>query len=222
MQKPPESFTYAPPQEPLNIIHIDDDLLIVSKPPKLLTVSGRKAEHADCLEKRVQVEFPEARIVHRLDMETSGLLVMARNAEVHKNLGLQFERRQTQKEYIARIWGDIEGDDGLIDLPLRCDWPNRPLQMIDLSHGREAQTQWRVLEREAGGITRVSLKPITGRTHQLRVHMCEIGHPIIGDDFYAHKKAFSAADRLQLHAFKLMLHHPSDGAQTWFESPCPF
>lgn len=146
---------------------------------------------------------------------------MAMNAEAHRHVGLQFERRKTEKEYVARIWGAPAEDSGLIDLPLRCDWPNRPLQMVDLSRGKEAQTYWSVLSREEG-TSRVSLKPVTGRTHQLRVHMAEIGHPILGDDFYAHKDAYQSAERLCLHARMLGLHHPRDGQFLYFESPLPF
>lgn len=220
-RKPPADFTYNPPTDPLDIIYQDEDFLVLSKPAELLSVPGRKEEHADSLETRVQNEFPEARIVHRLDMATSGLIIMARNASTHRNLGLQFERRKTKKVYIARVWGPMEKDAGHIDLPLICDWPNRPLQMIDHENGRASQTDWEVLMHE-NGATRVALYPITGRTHQLRVHMAEIGHPILGDDFYAHEKAFRAESRLQLHAHKLMVYRPQDGEQIWFESPCPF
>lgn len=222
LKKPPENFIYDPPQTALEIIYDDKDILVLSKPAKLLTVAGKKKEHSDCLEARVQTEFPQARIVHRLDMETSGLIVMALNADAHKNIGLQFERRETKKEYIARIWGCPDENDGIIDLPLICDWPNRPLQKIDLTRGKQAQTEWKIIEREANNITRVLLKPITGRTHQLRVHMCEIGHPIIGDDFYAHEKAFKASDRLNLHAQKLAFNHPTQEKLMSFESLCPF
>ena len=220
-RKPPADFTYLPPDDPIDIVHENKHFLVISKPSGLLSVPGRKKEHADSLETRVQQEYPNARIVHRLDMCTSGLMVMALNAEVHRNLGLQFERRKVKKVYLARVWGVIEDDQGCIDLPLICDWPNRPLQMVDHENGRSAQTSWEVLGRE-DNITRVALYPITGRTHQLRVHMAEIGHPILGDDFYAHEQAYKAENRLQLHAHKLMIHHPEDGAQTWFESPCPF
>ncbi|MGH1402720.1 MAG: pseudouridine synthase [Alphaproteobacteria bacterium] len=222
MRKPPPEFTYVPPDGPLDILHKDSDILIVSKPSGLLSVPGRKEEHADSLETRVQDQFSEARIVHRLDMDTSGLMVMAMNADAHRNLGLQFERRKTKKVYIARVWGRVEEDAGHIDLPLICDWPNRPLQMVDHENGKHAQTDWEVLEREDTGYSRIVLYPVTGRTHQLRVHMAEIGHPILGDDFYAHQDGFKAAARLQLHAHKLMVHHPKGGVQTWFESPCPF
>ncbi|PCJ99434.1 MAG: RNA pseudouridine synthase [Zetaproteobacteria bacterium] len=220
-RKPPADFTYNPPRSPLEIIYHDDDFLVLSKPAELLSVPGRKAEHADSLEKRAQAEFPEARIVHRLDMSTSGLIIMAMNAPTHRNLGLQFERRKTKKIYIARVWGQLEKDQGHVDLPLICDWPNRPLQMVDHENGRSSQTDWEVLSREKGA-TRVALYPITGRTHQLRVHMAEIGHPILGDDFYAHEQALNAESRLQLHAYKLMVYHPKNGEEMWFESPCPF
>ncbi len=221
LKKPEAEFTYDPPKEPLAIIHQDQEVLVVSKPAKLLTVAGRKKEHADCLEARVKKEIPSARIVHRLDMETSGLVIFALNAEAHRNLGRQFEQRKTDKEYIADIWGNPEEENGMVDLPLRCDWPNRPLQMIDLTHGKQAQTEWKIIERTEK-VTRVSLKPITGRTHQLRVHMCEIGHPIIGDDFYAHEAAFNAAKRLHLHAHKLVIYHPENNEKIGFESPVPF
>ncbi|MGH1456620.1 MAG: RluA family pseudouridine synthase [Alphaproteobacteria bacterium] len=222
-RKPPPPFDYIPPDTPLEIIFKDDHLLVLSKPSGLLSVPGRKEEHQDCLINRVQLEYPNARTVHRLDMDTSGVVIMAMNSNSHRNLGLQFEKRKTKKEYIARIWGDIEGENGHIDLPLICDWPNRPLQKIDLTRGKDARTDWKVLEREEDGkFTRVSLSPITGRTHQLRVHMAEIGHPILGDDFYAHERAFKAESRLQLHAKSLMVYHPEDRREMWFEAPCPF
>lgn len=222
-RKPPADFVYDPPTDALQIIHEEADFLIISKPSGLLSVPGRKEEHQDSLQNRVLMEYPKARIVHRLDMDTSGLMVIALNADTHRNLGLQFERRQTQKEYIARIWGILSDDKGEVDLPLICDWPNRPLQMINLTHGKQAKTLWEVSDRDVdGNVTRVTLFPITGRTHQLRVHMAEIGHPILGDDFYAHEPAFRAEKRLQLHAHRLMINHPESGEKIWFESPCPF
>ncbi len=220
-RKPPADFTYDPPNDPLDIIYKDDDIIVLSKPAELLSVSGRKEEHKDCLERRVQEQYPDARIVHRLDMSTSGLMIMALNAAVHRNLGLQFERRETKKIYIARVWGEVKENSGHVDLPLICDWENRPLQMVDYDRGKPSQTDWEVVER-CNGITRMILRPITGRTHQLRVHMAEIGYPIIGDDFYAHEPAFRAAKRLHLHANKLMIYHPNSGKKTWFEAPCPF
>ena len=225
IRKPPPEFVYTPPQEPLDILFQDKDILIINKPSGLLTVPGRKVEHADSLETRAQGLYPRARIVHRLDEPTSGVIIMALNASSHRNLNLQFERRETKKVYIAELWGHMKEDEGLVDLPLRCDWPNRPLQMVDHKQGRPAQTRWEVIERRKINnhpVTRVTLYPHTGRSHQLRVHMMELGHPILGDEFYAHDQAIAAASRLLLHAHKLMIHHPKEGKKTWFEAPCPF
>lgn len=212
---------YSPPQEPLNILHRDEHILVLSKPAGLLSVPGKGADVQDSLETRAKAEFPEALLVHRLDMDTSGVFIMAMNKQAQRNLGLQFERRKTEKRYIARVAGVVEGDEGKIDLPLRCDWPNRPLQMVCYEHGKPAQTSWRVLER-GDDSTLVELTPITGRSHQLRVHMLELGHPILGDCFYAPDAVFDAAPRLLLHAQKLQLHHPDGGAVTLFTDPCPF
>jgi tRNA pseudouridine32 synthase/23S rRNA pseudouridine746 synthase len=228
-RKPPAEFIYTPPKEPLQVIFQDDDILVLNKPSGLLSVPGRKPEHADSLQSRAQEVYPQARIVHRLDEPTSGVIVMAMNAQSHRNIGSQFERRKTQKEYIAKVYGHMSDDEGQVDLPLRCDWPNRPLQMVDHEQGRKALTKWKVLKRESicvNGeqypITRVTLFPHTGRSHQLRVHMMEQDHPILGDEFYAHDTAFTCAPRLQLHAHKLMIHHPKDDEKTWFEAPCSF
>ena len=215
-------FLYRPPTEPwLVVLHEEDEILVLSKQSGLLSVAGKPAEHADCIESRAKAEYPQARIVHRLDRETSGVIVMAMNAKSHRHLGLQFERRKIGKKYIARVWGAVTQDRGVVDLPLTCDWPNRPKQMVDVESGRAALTEWEVLEREQGA-TRMSLSPRTGRSHQLRVHMLTIGHPIIGDSFYATGAAFTSADRLQLHAESITLHHPSDGKLTTFTAPCPF
>lgn len=220
-RKPPAPFVYNPPEGELTVLYEDAEILVLDKPAGLLSVPGRLPDHQDSLERRVQKKFPGARIVHRLDMETSGLMIMARTDQAHRNLGLQFEQRKTTKTYIARVWGYLESEEGEIDLPLICDWPNRPLQKIDLTRGKQAQTKWKVMSVE-DGITRVLLTPVTGRTHQLRVHMAEIGHPIVGDDFYAHEKALKAANRLHLHAHKLGIFHPSDERFMDFESVCPF
>ncbi|MBI1261053.1 MAG: RNA pseudouridine synthase [Rhizobiales bacterium] len=216
------AFHYEPPTDPwLTLIHEDRDFLVFDKPSGLLCVAGKPAEHADCLEARVQARFPEARIVHRLDRATSGLLLMARTPESHRHLGLQFERRHVHKTYIARVWGDVQGEDGLIDLPLATDPENRPRQCVDHAKGRPSQTEWRVMAREADA-TRLRLTPRTGRSHQLRVHMLSLGHPILGDHFYAHPLARNAASRLQLHAAELSFFHPTGGARQYFTSPCPF
>lgn len=215
-------FTYNPPSFPyLHIIHADDDILVLDKPSGLLSVPGRAEDHKECLESRVQEFYPEARIIHRLDMATSGLIIMALNAPSHRNLGLQFERRHIGKSYIAKVWGNTDADHGNIDLPLICDWPNRPMQKVDHESGKPSQTSWKVLTRE-GRHSIVELIPKTGRTHQLRVHMLSLGHPILGDELYAHDEAFQASDRLLLHAHTLSIHHPSNGEKMSFTAPCPF
>ena len=217
----PPPLVYSPPEGPLVYVHKDERWLILDKPSGLLTVPGKAENHKDCLEARVQKEHPEARIVHRLDMDTSGLIIMARTPEAHRHVGLQFERRYVDKSYIADVWGHVAQDEGEIDLPLICDWPNRPRQMVDHENGKSALTRWNVLERGENS-TRVRLFPKTGRSHQLRVHMLSLGHPILGDNLYAHADALNASDRLRLHAEMLELHHPIGGARIKFESECPF
>jgi tRNA pseudouridine32 synthase/23S rRNA pseudouridine746 synthase len=215
-------FEYAPQTDPyLTVLHQDDDILVLDKPSGLLTVPGKAAEHSDCLEKRAQEQFETARIVHRLDMDTSGVVIMAMNAAAHRHLGLQFERRHTKKTYIADVYGVMEDESGTVDLPLRCDWPNRPKQMVDFDEGRKATTHWKVLSRSENQ-TRVELTPITGRSHQLRVHMLALGHPILGDRFYAEGDALEMADRLCLHAQDLSIFHPNGGETISFHAPCPF
>lgn len=221
-QSVPTEFVYAPPQEPyLQVLHADDDLMVVDKPSGLLSVPGKAAEHSDCIESRAQKRFPAARIVHRLDMDTSGVMVLAMNPVAHRHLGLQFERRKTQKSYLADIWGHPREESGEIDLPLICDWPNRPKQMVSFEHGKPALTRWQVIERGEWS-TRVRLYPHTGRSHQLRVHMLALGHPILGDRFYAAGEALTASPRLALHAESLELHHPTGGERVTFRSACPF
>lgn len=202
-------------------IYSDDTIVVVSKPAGLLSVPGRGADKQDCLWRRVQQRFPTARIVHRLDQATSGLLVLALNAEAHRNLSIQFQQRIPTKRYQAIITGIPDQLSGCIELPLRCDWDNRPLQMVDPVGGKPATTEWiRIAAMEDR--CRVQLHPITGRSHQLRVHMQALGHPIIGDRFYAAEPFCSAAERLLLHAEQLGLRHPENGAWMEFESPCPF
>jgi tRNA pseudouridine32 synthase / 23S rRNA pseudouridine746 synthase len=209
------------PLAPGWIVHIDAHLLVLNKPSGLLSVPAKPPGPQDCLEARAKAAFPEALLVHRLDMDTSGLMVLARTRLAQRHLGWQFERRQIRKTYVARVAGRIEGEAGRIELPLICDWPNRPKQMVCFERGREAITEWRVLAREAAA-TRVELRPRTGRSHQLRVHMLALGHPILGDGFYADGPALRAAPRLQLHASDLTLMHPDGGAWTSFTAPVPF
>jgi len=211
---------YNPPQGPLAILHHDHELLLVDKPSGLLSVPGKGEHLADCLVTRVQAVFPEALLVHRLDRDTSGVMVFALTPHAQRHLGLQFEKRQMKKTYVARVFGQIEEKTGTVDLPLIVDWPNRPLQHVDFENGKQAVTDWRVLKYEDNA-TRVRLFPQTGRSHQLRVHMREIGHPILGDPFYA-TGAAREAERLMLHAESLRLRHPDGGKGLTFKAKCPF
>ncbi|WP_434055414.1 MAG: RluA family pseudouridine synthase [Roseibium sp.] len=218
----PQFFDYKPPLDPfLSVIHADADLLVVDKPSGLLSVPGKAPEHADCVESRCRGVHANSRIVHRLDMDTSGVMVLAMNPAAHRHLGLQFERRKTRKTYIADVWGQLDTDTGEVDLPLICDWPNRPKQMVCHENGKAALTKWQVIDR-SDRTTRVRLFPHTGRSHQLRVHMLALGHPILGDRFYAEGDALTASGRLALHAESLELHHPTGGERVTFHSPCPF
>lgn len=205
----------------LSIVYQDDDLLIVNKPSGLLTVPGKDPKHADCLIARVNRVFPTAKIVHRLDMATSGIICLAMHKETHRNLSMQFQDRKTAKRYIARVFGKLEQPTGSVDLPLICDWPNRPKQMVDHDNGKPSLTHFKVLEHEDNA-TRVELTPITGRSHQLRVHMLSLGHPILGDRLYAHPAALAMAPRLQLHAEMLSLAHPVSGKEMVFEATPEF
>ena len=215
-------LNYNPPLDPyLTIVYQDDDLLIVNKPSELLTVPGKDPKHADCLIARVNRVFPTAKIVHRLDMATSGIICLAMNKAAHRHLSMQFQERQTAKRYIARVYDKLEPETGSVDLPLICDWPNRPKQMVDHDNGKPSLTHYSVLEYEAHA-TRVELTPITGRSHQLRVHMLSLGHPILGDRLYAHPDALSAAPRLQLHAQMLQLTHPITEQTMIFEAEPDF
>jgi tRNA pseudouridine32 synthase/23S rRNA pseudouridine746 synthase len=217
----PNSFDYRPPTEPwLTVVHADDDIVVLDKPSGLLSVAGKDPALADCLEARVKQRWPTAAMAHRLDKDTSGVLVMCLNKKALGHVGQEFEQRRAKKSYVARVWGDIEADEGRIDLPLATDWEHKPRQRVDYERGRPSVTDWKVEQRE-GGITRVRLYPLTGRTHQLRVHMLELGHPILGDPFYSTGEAFAAADRLQLHAEELAFNHPQ-GHWVSFRVPPPF
>ena len=203
-------INYQPPaHKDLNILFEDKNLLILDKPSGLLSVPGRTEDKQDCLISRVQMKFPEALIVHRLDMATSGLLMLARNKEMHRQLSRLFQERKVKKEYTAVVDGIIEDNSGEIDLPLITDWPNRPRQKVDYENGKPSKTLFHVLQRDKKkASTRVSLKPETGRTHQLRIHMLSIGHAILGDHLYANPEAKRKSDRLLLHANYLSFRHP--------------
>ncbi|MDY0049615.1 MAG: RluA family pseudouridine synthase [Halothiobacillaceae bacterium] len=201
--------------------HEDASFLVVSKPPFMLSVPGKEPGKLDSLILRVQREYPEARIVHRLDWDTSGLLVIARGARPHAELSRQFQDRETRKTYQAMVAGEPQNNEGEIDLPMRVDLDNRPRQIICHIHGRHALTRWRVLER-LGECTRLSLEPVTGRSHQLRLHMQCLGHPILGDTLYAPPEIQNLSPRLLLHAERLGFTHPVSGQPLEFLDPAPF
>ena len=212
--------TYAPPDTPLDVLHEDHEILIVNKPAGLLSVPGKGAHLADCLITRVQEVFPTALLVHRLDRDTSGVMVFALTPHAQRHLGLQFEKRQVKKTYVARLWGRLEPKTGTVDLPLIVDWPNRPRQMVCHETGKPAQTDWRVV-KYGDNETRVRFMPKTGRSHQLRVHALALGHPILGDPFYA-TGAARDFPRLMLHSEELRLRHPDGGEGMKFRANAPF
>ena len=212
---------YDPPHDPLDILHDDHELLLVNKPSGLLSVPGKGEHLADCLMARVQAVFPQALLVHRLDRDTSGVMVFALTPHAQRHLGLQFEKRMTKKTYVARVSGIVEPKTGTVELPLIVDWPNRPLQKVCHETGKAAQTDWRVM-RSGNGETRVKLMPKTGRSHQLRVHMLAMGHPILGDPFYAKGADLENYDRLMLHSEELRFRHPDGGQNMKFRAPVPF
>ena len=213
---------YQPPMKPyLDEVYHDEDVLVLNKPSGLLSVPGRKQAHKDSLQSRAQESHPTATTVHRLDMETSGLIVMALNKASHVSLSRQFEQRQVEKQYIARVYGHLARESGVIEAPLICDWPNRPKQMVDDEKGKKALTHWSVLDKEEF-TTLVQLKPVTGRSHQLRVHMLHIGHPIVGDQLYAEGDALAWSDRLELHSQQLKFIHPVSAQEMDFNLAAAF
>ena len=219
---PAGTLDYRPPTSPwLSVIHRDPEILVLDKPSGLLSVPGKPEGHSDCLQERARKFYRGTMIIHRLDKDTSGVIVMGMTRKAHANISMQFERRETTKTYIARVWGKVKGDEGDIDLPIGSDWNNRPKQMVDHENGRPAQTHWEVIAREKNA-TRVRLTPSTGRSHQLRVHMLSLDHPILGDAFYSRSDSQTAAPRLQLHAETLGFIHPGTGKPCTFYAPCPF
>lgn len=214
---------YNPPRTPwLNILYQDEHIMVVNKPSGLLSVPGRAPENKDSIMTRILADYPTAESVHRLDMATSGVMVVALTKAAERELKRQFREREPKKSYVARVWGHLAQDEGLIDLPLICDWPNRPKQKVCYETGKSSQTEYLVLSRDADGSTRVKLSPITGRSHQLRVHMLSIGHPILGDGFYAPPEAKAMASRLQLHAQELYITHPELGTALHFKCEADF
>lgn len=210
---------YNPPLKPLlNVIYADDDILILNKPSGLLSVPGRKPEHKDSLQTRAQQKHPSATTVHRLDMETSGIMVMALNKSSHKFISLQFEKRLIKKSYLARVYGNPKTNSGTIDAPLICDWPNRPKQIIDYDNGKKAITHWKKIKTETHTCL-LQLYPITGRSHQLRVHLKHIGLPIVGDRLYAPPAALNYSNQLQLHSQEITMKHPKSQQIISFDTP---
>ena len=212
-----------PPPAPLRILYHDEALLAVDKPPGLLSVPGRGPERHDSLSVRVQAEFPQALVVHRLDQPTSGLLLFALTPAVQSAFGRLFQQRAVHKEYIAVVAGSPEPPRGQVELPLIADWPNRPRQRVDHHCGKPALTRYELLAHDTAARTsRVRLLPLTGRSHQLRVHMAALGHPILGDELYADQETLRRAGRLLLHAHRLAFAHPVTGDPVEIESAVPF
>lgn len=225
----PQRTQVIPPG--IEVIHVDEHLIVLNKPAGLLSVPGRGPDNADCLSARVQSSYPDALVVHRLDMGTSGLLLMARGPQAQSQLSRAFASRQVHKQYEAVVLGRPQTQAGAddwndIELPLIVDWPNRPRSKVDWKDGKPSHTRWRVLQVEdaAFGLTstRLRLEPVTGRSHQLRVHLQAIGHPILGDELYANETGLNAAPRLLLHAMRLEVPHPQTGELMVFESLAPF
>lgn len=237
-------FEYRPPDGPPTVLHEDDWFVVIDKPAGLLSVPGIAPEKHDCVRSRVKQMYPDATgpmTCHRLDLSTSGVMILALNAKTHKNLSVQFEFRRTQKRYIALLEGHLDRDEGTINCPMRKDMEVRPLMLVDYAQGKPSQTQYRVIARESyrdRPVTRIELLPHTGRTHQLRVHAAHpqvttvgtlgqinkdettgLGHPIVGDELYGNA---SNADRLMLHASMLTVHHPRTGKQLTFKASDPF
>jgi tRNA pseudouridine32 synthase/23S rRNA pseudouridine746 synthase len=218
------SDRYTPPPycEP-EILFLDETLLVVAKPHGLLAVPGRGEDKQECLAARIQVQHPDAMVVHRLDMATSGLMVMALNPQAHRQLSLLFQNREVCKGYIAVVDGLVQHTEGVIELPLRCDWPNRPRQMVDHVQGKPSKTLYKVIQRNPKtDTTRIELTPITGRSHQLRIHMQSLGHSILGDPLYADEVALKKSARLLLHARSLSFVHPTTKKPLCIISEPPF
>jgi tRNA pseudouridine32 synthase/23S rRNA pseudouridine746 synthase len=215
--EPPMNASVAP----LPLLHADAALVCIDKPAGLRSVPGRGEHKRDCAALRVQAAFADARVVHRLDEATSGLLLFARGAAVQRHLSAAFAERLVDKRYVAVVHGRVADDAGEIDLPLAADWPNRPRQQVDHAHGKASLTRWRVLER-GDATTRLELEPLTGRSHQLRVHLQAIGHPIVGDALYAARDVVNAAPRLLLHASALTFAHPLTERPLALHSAAPF
>lgn len=214
---------YNPPQEPwLDLVYRDDYIAVVNKPSGLLSVPGNQPQYYDSAMSRVKEKYGFCEPAHRLDMATSGILLFALSKAADRELKRQFREREPKKYYQALVWGHVEQDHGVVELPLICDWENRPRQKICFERGKRAVTFYDVLQRYPNNTTRVKLTPITGRSHQLRLHMLALGHPILGDKFYAHPQAKALSPRLCLHAESLQIQHPITGETMEFTAPVGF
>ena len=214
---------YNPPQEPwLDLVYRDDYIAVVNKPSGLLSVPGNQPQYYDSAMSRVKEKYGFCEPAHRLDMATSGILLFALSKAADRELKRQFRERESKKYYQALVWGHVEQDHGVVELPLICDWENRPRQKICFERGKRAVTFYDVLQRYPNNTTRVKLTPITGRSHQLRLHMLALGHPILGDKFYAHPQAKALSPRLCLHAESLQIQHPITGETMEFTAPVGF
>ena len=214
---------YNPPQEPwLDLVYRDDYIAVVNKPSGLLSVPGNQPQYYDSAMSRVKEKYGFCEPAHRLDMATSGILLFALSKAADRELKRQFREREPKKYYQALVWGHVEQDHGVVELPLICDWENRPRQKICFERGKRAVTFYDVLQRYPNNTTRIKLTPITGRSHQLRLHMLALGHPILGDKFYAHPQAKALSPRLCLHAESLQIQHPITGEMMEFTAPVGF
>lgn len=227
MQPQADPFIVPLCNEEIEVLYQDEDLLLINKPSGLLTLSGKHPLNKDSVHFRLVKDFPTATMIHRLDFGTSGILIVALNKDVNAHIGKQFQARSVSKAYTAILHGDVVADSGRIDMPIAKDKPNFPLQKICYETGKPAVSQYEVVERLRGNSgasdsTRVIFKPISGRTHQLRIHSRELGHPILGCDLYATDEAFFMADRLMLHATEIVFDHPVTGERINGFSPCPF
>jgi len=223
-QEPGQAYYIVPKcEQEVKILYQDEHLLVVNKPEFLLSVPGRAPENKDCVITRIQEQFPDAVIIHRLDLDTSGLLIIPIQRSAMSYLARQFQERKIHKRYQAVVWGKLKATYGTVELPIKADWINRPKQQIAISDGKHALTHYRVLDfDEDKNQTRVELNPITGRSHQLRIHCRELGHPVIGCDMYAHSEALAASKRLLLHASDISFRHPQSGEIISVHSPTPF
>lgn len=217
-----DHFIYTPPQEPLSVLYEDDDLIVINKPAGLLSVPGRLAEHQDSAYLRILAIYPQAKVTHRLDMATSGILLFAKHRDAEVAVSKLFQARSVKKNYVALVQGELTGE-GSIEVPLIADWPNRPKQKVDFEIGKPAKTLYQQLDYDAKqDISRILLEPITGRSHQLRVHLAHIGHPITCDKLYHPSPSSSSLSQMALHASYLGFIHPLQDHHLTLQSAVPF